>query len=595
MSGWWFFKKYYLESMPSGVWYKPPLFESPDCHYQYTYNIHAFPRVVAVFPRSFAKTFLMRENVLRWALTIPFFRVLIIKSRDDFVREDFQAMMFQIENNPRIIQDFGVLKPKRGKGQWTQNRWFLANGFQLAGRSVTSTLLGFRPNAWFLDDVEYDPVMQAVPTNFTEGLRNLLFHHLEPTLDQGCIGIMQGTLVSRKALLYEAATARDEEEPRWVYWHRTILPAKLPDGTLTWPEKFSEERLQEKKEQLGHAAYAAQMLNAPASEADQIFKIHPLLGRYTIQNPDAALRDDPFNSGAILSSWIMGSETQEDDGGPVLHRVCRPFGKTIATAGARYILVDPAKVERSDRDFSAVICVFVEHSSVYKDTYWVLDLEMGKINSDDLLDIVWNMALKWKANVVGVESVAAQIHLVNKMRGDFVHRSEAKGWMPFIQAINYKGELNKSKAARIMGLAWRFDQHRIKIPECKSFPWTELQEEIENFTSDLKLLRYDDAIDALAMTQFVAGSASPHHRPTKADELEDPMSLLARGITHFPNTKMKILNSVNAKDLTPEAIAGIQGANRRKQKRQRGRLHIPRISRRMGPRHATTPGDLSNG
>ena len=204
---WAFFRKYYLESLPSGVWYKPPLYPNPPCHYAYVHDIHQFPRVVKVFPRSFAKTTLMREVILRWAYTNPFFKVLVIKSRDDFVKEDFQSLQYQMEHNPRLRDDFGTLKPKRGDGIWSQSRMFLSNGFSLVGRSVMSSTLGLRPNIWILDDAEFDPAMQIAPTSLTEQLRYMLFQHLEPMLDEGCVGVLQGTLLSRKTLLYEAATA----------------------------------------------------------------------------------------------------------------------------------------------------------------------------------------------------------------------------------------------------------------------------------------------------------------------------------------------------------------------------------------------------
>lgn len=578
---WAFFKRYYLESQPDGMWYKPPYYPSPQCHYEYTRNIHAFARAVEVFPRSFAKTTLMLENILRWMYVRPFFKILIIKSVDDFVRADFVKLQMQVENNDRLLADFGALKPKRGGGIWSQSRMFLTNGVEIVGRSVTSKLLGFRPNIWFLDDAEFDPAMQITPTHLTEHLRYLLHNHLDPMLDAGCVGVMQGTLISRKALLYEAATVSEAEEPRWGFWSRHILPAKLPDGSLTWPEKFSEARLEERREALGSAAFAAQFLNDPGSETNHLLPIHPLLSQYVVDNPDVHAGTKPLLSHAEVVSWIRKPVDEADR--IETEEIRRPLGE-ITNNMFRCILVDPARTETSTSDYSAIIVLGIENSRLYRDTVWVLDLWMDKVETSKLIDEIWRLAVKWRVRVVGVESLAVQGTFKDKVEGEFRYRSESEGWMPRVQKVDYRQDLKKSKAARIMGLTWRFEQHRIKLPRhlSRTYPFSALYEQISQFTADLKLLKHDDALDALSMFQWLV---RPKGRYTERDEdtMPDVLTMIRNGEEYVPGTKTRLIDTVRPQDLPADVIRLIADKRRRDLGRGRPAPNMrPSRPRRMG-------------
>lgn len=561
---WDWFRRYYLESQPPGVWFQPPFYPCPPCHYSYIYDIHKYPRLVEVFPRSFAKTMLMLSAILLWACTRPFFKVLIVKSGDDFVAEDIQKVKYQLEHNERIVEDFGILKPKRGEGQWSQRRLFLTNGFQLVGRSVKSTMLGFRPRVWFVDDAEFDPAMQIAPTSLTEHLRYLLFNHLEPMLDQGCIGILQGTLHGRRTLLYQAGSAQASEEPRWRFYHRVILPAELPDGTLTWPEKFSRERLQEKKESLGPAAYAAQMLNRPGTESERVLQLHPLLGQYEVLDQDDALEHRPLSSGATLVSWTRGPDDEEI-------QLERDFGKTVSKMD-RAVLVDPAFTNHPGSDYTAIIAVGREHSPDYRDTLWVLDLVMDRLSVSQIMDATWAMALKWRVRVVGMESVAAQQQFLDKCRGVFLDRAEREGWAPRLKGIDYKGELRKSKGTRIMGLTWRFEQFRLKLPRHlrEVEPMASLYHQIEHFTPDLKLLQYDDALDALAMYQFLMRPRG-NYKDRPPDELPGPLDLLRKGVMVDPVTRFPTLSLVRPQEIPLDVLRDMQAARSRTGRDRHGR------------------------
>lgn len=569
---WAFFKRYYLESLPSGMWYKPPYYPSPPMHYGYTNDIHCYARNVIVFPRSFAKSTLLAENVLRWLVAWPFHETLVIKSGENQCKSLTQKLKFQLENNGKIRDDFGILKPRKGAGSWSGSVLGLSNGSKVSVLPIMSrSLLGHRPDIWIADDVEFDPAMQIVKNYLTEQLKYLLFQHLEPMLDQGKTGVLQGTLLSRKSMLYQVAASDEAEEPRWGYWQRTIWPAKLPDGTLTWPEKFSEARLQERRDALGHAAYAAQFLNDPGSDEDCILRIHPFMGTYTVEDEDERLETQPLASDATLVSWIHTSRTDEDTGEKEVERVERPFGQTINKM-VRVALVDPAKVETSDADYSAIVVVGAEHNpKLYRNTYWVLDAWQDKVNENALIDQIWEMALKWRVAVVGIEALSGQVHFKQKAEAEFIHRAEREGWMPRVKGEIYKGSLKKSKAERIMGLAWRFDSGRIKFPShlAATDPWAELLYQVSRFTTDLKLLQHDDLLDALAMAPFVLkrGAGGSQADPTP-DSTVDFVELLEKGHRTIPGTGLRLIDGLNAKEIPAEALGKIWEARERDRRRR---------------------------
>lgn len=571
---WAFFKKHYLESQPPGIWYKPPFYPSPPVHYLYVDSLHRYARNVYGVPRSFAKTTVLLENILLWALTRPFFKAALIKSSIDFVRADFSRLMYQIEHNDRILADFGQLKPTRGQGIWSQSRLFLTNGFELVGRPIEGQILGLRPNFMALDDVEFDPALQIVPTYKTEQLQYFLKNHAEATLDVGCGLMLQGTLLTRKSFLYYAATVSEAEDPTWAYYNRIILAARDSAGQLTWREKFSESRLKQLRESLGAAAYAAQVMNDPGSSQDTLLSVHPTLNQYVIEDQDDALETRPLNSDATLVSWLRTASPHADALSLDTQEIRRPLGETVGNM-YRMVLVDYARARGPHSDYSCVMVIGLENSQTYKDTLWVLDLWLDKKPDNIIVDKIWEMASKWRVRVIGIESVAMQKQFYDKAQADFLHRAEREQWMPRVEEITYKGELKKSKESRIMGLVWRFEQFRIKLPRHLSLskPWSDLYFQIENFTEDGRLLQHDDAIDTLAMVHYVYKPRG-NYAARPPDTAEGPFDLLRKGLVYFPGTKQTIMSAFNPNEVPADVRREWEAKQREKQmsgRHRRGR------------------------
>jgi len=176
----------------------------------------------------------------------------------------------------------------------------------------------------------------------------------------------------------------------------------------------------------------------------------------------------------------------------------------------------------------------VETSPDYKDMWWVLDNYSGRIRGAEFFNKMFTLGFKWQCKYIGIEAVASQIVLPGVAEA-YSHLWEGTGWKPRIIPITYPGGL--SKEDRISCLETRFTQHRIKYPlHLKHSPGVrELYLQTQAFTGDKGCLRYDDAIDTLAMGQYLlACGASIVEQPigdTGTCHFEEE---LKKGVLHTP-------------------------------------------------------------
>lgn len=575
---WSFLRNYYLMSLPVGLWHKPPIYDSPRCHYDFIYDMAKYPRNAKILPRSFAKSTLCEEFLLTLCYGHAPFKALIIRASDGFVRTSFTRLMFQIDDNPRLIDDFGHIKPRKNQpGIWSKSCLWLTNGFQLDGRSVMGKLLGLRPQLVICDDAEFDTSMKISPALLQENFRRMWLHNVIPMLDEGCAAALVGTLFSRKLFIYRQATASVDEDPTLAYWNREVVAIVDPEtGKPTWPAKFPPEKIAELRDSMPPAVFAAQYMNDPGTEEDRQFVIHDDYGYYTVENPDDEYQTSPLNSKSTL--LCMAPHFKGGEAIPVR----RPFGETVAKM-FRIITVDPIRKPSSTSDFACALVTGIERSTHFKDVWWLLDIKIGRPDTSELLEWVWNLGQKWLPRIVAVEAIGLQKNIADHAIAMFSERPSPHDWrprvLPLTYARTYSGDMGK--ASRISNLGWRFDHHKIKYPRHLMLhqAWAELRKQTIDFTSDLNLLPKDDAIDTLAMVSFVA---RPGGRVIGVDNAPPThMELLARGEMNIPGTRVPILTSMNAEDITPDAQAGIdqarmKGHNRDESKRRRSRRPLHR-------------------
>jgi len=533
-TAWDFFRNYYLLDERDDGYFFDAFCASPPFHYQGIYDFARYPRNLLAAPRGFAKSSVFCTEVpILLAVTRPYYKMTVCLATDGMVAERFDRFKFQLGENERILQDFGSLRPKRGEGLWSGHLMRLANGAFIQGRAVGGRKRGARPHVFILDDPEYDPSHSTNTDELLADFKWMMFHIIIPMLRPGCNCFWTGTDIHPRGFLHYALYSDD---PRFTWWNRRVLAAEETpeDGGETkvlWPEMWPLEALQNRRGEIGAAAYSAEYLNQPVSPKDRLFNIHPDLDTYHLEEE---IVGDPLTSPVEVTyleadrgaASIEGAIVETTSVGvPGWVRIRRPFGEFVRSM-FRVSVTDYAASTEPSADFSTVFILGFEHGIP---NMWLLDAWMGRVKQDRLLATIWDMGLRWNVHVTGVEAVGLQRAVVDSVGDLMDDRALAAGWRPRVVPIRYKR--GQDKATRIKtALEWRLNRGRIKLPLFRraGFPWSEIFEEIENFTLDLRFLPHDCAVDTLAMGNEVI-PAPPGARAANPPGNLSALELLARG------------------------------------------------------------------
>ncbi len=549
VASWAFFREYYLFGTPKGEWYKHGIKPSPIEHYQMVRDLGQNPFNAWAAPRSFAKsTVLGREIPLKLALTRPNFETVIFMATGRHLTKTFDMFMVQIAENSRIVDDFGKLKPPRGKGMWNHGALKLQHGGAIYGVPIGGKSLGERPNLLIFDDVEFDDELVLHCAERTEAMDRFLTSTAIPMMEEGtCLGVI-GTLHSRRFFIYYMMTSKEQ---RWKQWNRRLITVERKSGAWTWPEKLGGDFLESQRKLMTPSAFRANYYNTPGTESDRLLYVHPLLNTFEIDTSEDS-DDEPLTSRAALVSY-RATDWDDEKGLRNADIVRRPLGETVSKM-YRIACVDYASTTGRHSDYSCIMVMGFESSDLYKDVLWVLDLFIGKVKDDELVQRLWAMAEKWGVHVCGVEAIGLQVQLAERIDVEFGDRVETGGWRPRVLPVRYPARSPKSE--RIGQMQWRFNQYRVKIRDDlrTEWPWRELYRQIEFATADLALLTKDDAVDALAMHQYVVRprrAVTPGYEPRES--ATDPRELLKAGEL-FHDTGIPAITSLMPGELDQELV-----------------------------------------
>jgi len=552
---WNLMRTYYLRQLPDGVFYKD-FIPSPPCHFDAVRDLATYQLNAWAFPRGSGKsTVLGKEVPLLLAYGRPHFDMLLILAKDSFVQKRFSLFMRMIEGNKYLLNDFGSLKPGRGPDVYNHNLIQLRNGVQLQGMAVEGKMLGERPDLILPDDPEHDKAMVANPNPdaLLEAFERLLFGTLMPMLREGsCMGWI-GTLLSARSFLYNVTHST---EVRYSFWNRRILAGLQEDGRSLWPAKWNEEALGKMRMMWGEEMFQTHMQNRPGTGKARTLHIHPEYCTYNVEKEDDAFGVTPLTSGARLVTTrpVKLSDTGDVQPEPV----SRSYGETVREMH-RILTVDFAFTTTKRSDFSCAMVLGFENSPLFTDTLWVLDMWLGKKTPADFINVVLGMAYKWQVRKIAAEAVTIQQQLVDQIASGLDAFEYSAGWKPNVIPIRYPANLKK--AQRIAGLEWRFRKYRVKLPGHLRdvLPWRELFRQIEDFSEDMSALRYDDAVDSLAMHQFVGRPRSSTHRLPAGERIMSPVEAIKSGEILDPNG-VPWISAISTSDINDEVLAGLKKA-----------------------------------
>lgn len=496
---WDFFRRCYLAGVGK-LFYKNGFEESPGFHYEMIFDLGAHGRNAEAAPRGSAKsTVIALEAPLLLALTRPHYEMTIGLATDRLVEERFDKLIQQFVENELILQDFGEMKPPRGRKIWNHHQLSLMNGSIIKGLSVMGKKRGGRPRLFLLDDPENDPDSdsQAAAQVLVEKFEMIMFRQIIPMLESGSSIFWTGTLINRRSFLYHAVAGDD---PRFNFWNRKILKAIVYDKedstkiSVLWPEKWSKEVLEARREEIGPSAFSAEYLNEPVSPQDRILIIDPRKNEYSVAG------EFDWKNPLAHTGNIKWTERFMEPGRRVYKDYEKPYRELVLPM-YRILLFDYGSGMSQYNDYSCIMILGFDTSN----TLWILDMWLGRAKDATLLRLIYEYGLAWRPRVLGIEAVSIQMSFAEAVK-EYIDEMESKisqPWRARVFPITYPARVSKSN--RISGMEWRYRPGRIKYPAhlAGKWPFDQLYQQTEDFTPDLALLPHDDAIDTLSMSQYV--------------------------------------------------------------------------------------------
>ncbi|KKL47356.1 hypothetical protein LCGC14_2336380, partial [marine sediment metagenome] len=223
-----------------------------------------YSRLLFIAPRGFAKSTICSR-------LYPLYLACFAKKRDIFLvsatislaKENLRYIRNEIENNPRILEDFGDLKSEK----WTEDMLILSNGVILRAKGRGFQIRGFRPDLIVCDDLEDEEVIYSKEQR--DKLEHWFFRTLLPALKPEQDLAYVGTRLIRNGLIDKL---KDKEEFVWREWKA------LTNEKSIWEEYWSTKALLSRRREMGTYAFEAEYQNNPLSLTTQPIKPHFLEG-----------------------------------------------------------------------------------------------------------------------------------------------------------------------------------------------------------------------------------------------------------------------------------------------------------------------------
>lgn len=383
-------------------YYFPHYFDAPfaDCHKALlaASRIKGTPTVFAGPRGSGKSTMAQGLEVLSIVLGERHFLVLCSMTEDLAIGHT-AFLKLELEENPRLLQDFGELKgnykweegdliTKGGSGPATQAR-ILARGIGQKIRGLRYRQ--WRPDYFRLDDME-DDISASNPKRSHKALdwitKAVIPAGKEAGLESAILFI--GTVISKRSVMDVLLN-----HPDYASWKRMVFPAIKSNNESYWPEKYPVAKLDSIKRIIGTNAFQSEMQQDPRDE-----------------------------EGDFQEGWIRYYHPAELIGLPLV--------KTMA--------IDPSIKETSTACFKAIVTVGMDPEGLI----YVLDAFIRRTSINQMVESAYLRYDEFKPRPVGLETVAGQEFLLM----EFQRAAARKGYHLPLQRI----EQRESKEIRIKGL-----------------------------------------------------------------------------------------------------------------------------------------------
>lgn len=438
-----------------GRFFLPEYFEdaTPQFHFELANRYFSSRDEYIAAPRGFAKTTLFQSLIMfEVANSLQTFIVLIEKTLSE-ASEVLAAVRENFADNVAIIQVYGNLVGTSKDGSEdvhakdTQADIFI-NGVRLRAKGFNTSIRGLksrshRPSKIVLDDIEEDEHIESI-----EQRRKYALNFQKGIIPAKAIGgniKYIGTILHRDSLLSNLIRTHDGV----IY--RAFDPTD-PQNTLLWESRWTYELLMERKKEmeidgLGQNKFYQEYLNEPIDDEHRDFHMEHM--------------DKTF---------------QRDD--------------LIGVSSNRYITIDVADSKKQGTDYTGVIVCDVD----YLNNWYVQFAKRYKVNSKELVELIFNLWAYWNPIMIGVEKSAFN----DQVKPWLDDLKEVKGVFPIVEELPDKG---RAKNDRIRGsLQGRLESGKVFFREGAKDDTPILKGEMIDFPYG----KNDDLIDALAYVQDIA-------------------------------------------------------------------------------------------
>lgn len=287
--------------------------------------------------------------------------ILVVSYSLENAESNLASAIMALQNNPRILADFGQLSPKKtteDKGFNRISKFMTTTGVlleatttQQSPRGKLHPKSGTRPQFALLDDLETTKtVNSAVMTANTKGFIRELLTAMDST-DGRVLYIANH--ISDLGVVQELIDNSD----KMLYMNVPLIK----DGQLTWPAKYTETdepnkvTIQSIKDLARDSiTFDNEYLNLPMSEERRVFK--RALFKYVDELPNTRL--------------------------------------------SCFIAIDPAFTVKSTSDYTGIAIVWVDPQGM-----WYVKAYRVKITAKELVDTIFNLYDEYKPEKIGIEEI----------------------------------------------------------------------------------------------------------------------------------------------------------------------------------------------
>jgi hypothetical protein len=453
------------------------------------------------------------------AICRPHTEIIVSELNKPRTSEEMRKIRMQLEQNERILEDFGdqgTLFPKRGRSAYSWNdselHFLHLPGCRILGHSIRSAQRGRHPIFGAVDDPEKD----MRETERTPELRKEFFEWLTgaymPMFRRGGAITVFGTIWDVNAVVgmmlsgVDLVLSEDGEfethDSRWDDWRKKIFALVEADakGNLfsNFPDDITVEGFEQKKKSIGLHKAMAEYQGKPMRGGELAFPRDPFQHGFMVCHETDL--DQPVGLKKLFLDLKTGKTTPYEE-----------FADELYVAGA----CDLADSTSTYADYGAIVIVGASPER----TYYVLGAMIVKAHADLLVKKAFAMAAEFKAHRLGFEVGSFQNYVYrDTMR---LRKELEDGGMHAPMVIPIKN-VRVGKTERILGTlrpVFRNEEIRfphfgkITTPDEKTYtpaqdPYmkhlTVLLEQVDMFT-DEGASGKDDGIDALQMAIRILG------------------------------------------------------------------------------------------